>query len=74
MGNLCPPCRAASDEWLDYKLPARPVFANHAAYNDTARGMSDRRKARAEDWRSTIKHAQKVIRDGCAKGKHVESK
>ena len=71
MAHLCPACAAASDAWLDYKLPRRPVFANHAAYDDTAGGIRDRARARTDEWRRTIRDARALIRANCEKGKHA---
>ena len=67
MSRLCPDCREKADAWLDYRLPTRSQFTNHAAYDDTGRGVRDRHNGRFQEWKRTVRHARRVIADACAK-------
>lgn len=61
--TLCPDCRKASDDWLDYR-PVHPIRI--ATVATSARWVIEAQKARAEDTRNLIRSQQKLIADICA--------
>lgn len=71
--SLCPPCSAASQRWLDYRLP--PVlsitYGSGAARDATPAGIREREESRFRQWRDTIRWQQQHIADLCAAGKHA---
>lgn len=73
MKPLCPPCRAASSAWLDYRLP--PVLGiahgSGAPYDVSAAGIRDRQRGRFEEWRSTIRFNRDLIARTCRAAGHV---
>jgi hypothetical protein len=70
---LCPPCSAARTAWLDYRLP--PVLGiahgSGAPYDVSVAGIRDRRRARFEEWRSTIRFHMDLIARQCRTAGHV---
>ncbi len=73
--QLCPPCQAASNRWLDAKMPPAPLsiaYGSGAAYDVTPRGITERRKARADDWYALVRRQRAGIRDACARGFHEQ--
>ncbi|WP_179475353.1 hypothetical protein [Mycolicibacterium vinylchloridicum] len=63
--TLCDECQAKSDKWLDYRVPRQLKISSGAAYDDTAAGVADARKARYGQWRTTIREQQQAIRRIC---------
>jgi hypothetical protein len=63
--SLCDACKAQSDAWLDYRITKPVKIASGAAYDDTLAGVADARKARFEEWRSTIRSQQAAIKRIC---------
>lgn len=73
---LCPPCAQESARWLDTSpstLLPRFGFAHGsgAAYDASPAGMRDRRAARHEEWRTTVRDQRKRIAQQCAAGQHA---
>ena len=70
---LCPPCSAARSAWLDYRL--RPVLGiahgSGAPYDVSAAGIRDRRRARFEEWRSTVRFNRDLIARQCRAAGHL---
>lgn len=73
--TLCAPCREARAAWLDYRLPRVGGFAfgSGVPYDTSAAGTRDRRRARFEEWRETIRFNRQLIADACRKAGHVDS-
>jgi hypothetical protein len=74
---LCGPCQAERDRWLDTTpatLIPRPGFAHGsgAAYDVSAAGMAERRRARYEEWRRTVRHGREMVAVACRAGHHAE--
>lgn len=70
---LCPPCRAARAAWLDYRLPQVHgfTFGSGTPYDVSLSGIRDRRHARFEQWRSTIRFNRDLIARTCREAGHV---
>lgn len=68
--SLCPPCREKADSWLDSRpqdvFPQLALAGAQAAYDLTAAGSSERRRARYERWRELINEQRAAIRTYCA--------
>lgn len=67
--TLCRGCADESNRWLDTR-PSRlrgVRFAAHAEYDDTARGVTDNRRARHEHWARLVRFQQGLIREQCAR-------
>jgi hypothetical protein len=65
---LCDACAPAWLAWLDYKPP--PPAIQLCTVDNTARGVLDRQRRRAEDYYATIRFQQGLIRKQCAEGNH----
>lgn len=66
--TLCGRCRAEHDAWLDARMPPPvPQIAAHAAYDSTPAAITERYRARADRWHTAVRHAQRLIRDRCAR-------
>lgn len=59
---MCEKCREEWLSWLDYR-PGRSVKL--VSIGDSARGVQDGLKARAADWRRTVKTQQAMIKQQC---------
>lgn len=70
---LCPPCRAASSAWLGYRLPPALgiAYGSGADYDMSAAGIRDRRQARFELWRDTIRWNRDLIARTCRAAGHT---
>jgi hypothetical protein len=70
---LCPSCREARSVWLDYRLPPPRGFAHGsgAPYDVSAAGIRDARKARFDEWRSTVRFHMDLIARTCRSAGHV---
>lgn len=64
--RVCGPCRAEITRWYDYLAPRPVQFANHADYDDTGRGIADNGRTRFEQWQTTVRYQQDLIRRQCA--------
>jgi hypothetical protein len=74
--RLCAPCGVEWSRWLDTRpstLIPRGGFAHGsgAAYDVSAAGIRDGRRARHEEWRRTVRHAQGLVSEGCRTGRHA---
>lgn len=65
---LCSPCRAASDEWLSYQVPAPVIICT---IGNRAMDTEMRRQSRFRQWRETIQFQQALIRRLCLEGRHA---
>ena len=73
--TLCGPCSAESVVWLDTSpatLIPRPgfVYGSGAAYDVSATGMHERRRARHDEWAATVRFQRALIVAGCRAGRH----
>jgi hypothetical protein len=69
---LCGPCSGARARWLDYRLPPSPPLLVVIG-SGGVRDVEERRKARFDDWRRTIRQQQAHIAELCARGVHAGS-
>jgi hypothetical protein len=74
---MCGPCTEESARWLDTRpsvLLPRAGFAHGsgAAYDVSPAGMADNRRARHTEWAATVRFQRRLIREGCAAGRHAE--
>lgn len=72
--SLCPPCSAASNRWLDARMPQAfgIAYGSGAAYDATPRGVEERRQARARSWYALVREQRAGIARDCAAGFHVQ--
>lgn len=76
LAPLCTPCMAEMGRWLDTSpatLILRPGFAygSGAAYDVSPSGMAERRRARHEEWRRTVRHGRAMVARSCRAGHHA---
>lgn len=64
MSSLCDECTQEHLRWLDYPMPPASMPLIQIG-NPSERRISDVRSARAQDWRTTIRTAQDLIRTVC---------
>lgn len=77
MPELCPACIAARNRWADSTpssvLPrAGFTFGAGTAYDSSAAGIRDNRRARYERWRGLVKAQMAGIAELCRAGRHAE--
>lgn len=77
MAELCEPCSAESQRWLDTRPSAlipRLGFAHGsgAAYDVSAAGLRERGSSRYEEWRRTVQHGRRMVAVACRAGHHAE--
>lgn len=66
---MCAPCADAWSRWLDYRPPIQPTLVS---IDNSVRGVTERRKARAEETYALIRRQCDSIRKNCAEGRHVQ--
>lgn len=76
LAPLCTPCLAEMGRWLDTApstLIPRLGFAHGsgAAYDASPAGLADRRRARHEEWRRTVRHGREMVARSCRAGHHA---
>jgi hypothetical protein len=65
---LCPSCREAWLAWLDYKITP-PITLVQIGKPTVAR-VQEAQRARAREWRETIRFQQNLIEQICARQHH----
>jgi len=63
--SLCDECQAKSQSWLDYRVAPRLKIASGASRDDTAAGVADARRGRFDQWRTTVRDQQALIKSIC---------
>lgn len=66
MTGLCEDHAAQWNAWSDYRLVVPFRINSATSYDDSLRGLRDRRKRLVDDWRDTIRFQQNLIRRICA--------
>jgi hypothetical protein len=66
MTDLCERHAAQWDAWSDYKLVHPFRINGSASYDDSLRGVLQRRQRLVAEWRATIRYQQQLIRRICA--------
>jgi hypothetical protein len=75
---LCADCRALRDRWLDTRpQDLHPglgyIMQASAAYDLTAAGTAERRRARWRQWRDLVVEQRAAIADLCRRQRHSEA-
>ena len=67
MTTLCPPCRAESDAWLEFRPRVLGLTIHEKATRDTTKqGVRDRNAAKAAEWRGLVRFQRSLIARTCA--------
>jgi hypothetical protein len=67
---MCPECFEAWQAWSSYQLVPPLRINGGASYDDSFRGVQERRQHNVDEWRKTIRRQQIGIREQCARLEH----